>query len=161
MENFENNLERINTKEKLQELEASEDYLFHGSPYAIDTFEPRQAYTDVDNVSVADGEPAVFASTEIETPIFRSIFHEARFTNLQGSYELGFTASDDGDNYTHANQACIDVCKDQSGYVYVFKRDDFTQRFNTEWTASVVVKPVGVFHSNFEDIGIPIQSSKL
>jgi len=159
MEAISNQIEQISSKERLQELEASGDYLFHGSPAKIDTFEPRQAYTDVDGVPTPDGEPAVFASAEIETPIFRSIFHEDSFEGLEGSFEVGFSNSDDGSHYIHANDAAVEVCKQNTGYVYVFKRDDFTLRGNSEWVSGNEVKPMAVFSSDFEDVGLPIHSS--
>jgi hypothetical protein len=159
MESLPNQLEQINSKERLQELEATGDYLFHGSPFEVDTFEPRQAYTDIDGEPAPDGEPAVFASAEIETPIFRSIFHESSFENLEGSFEVGFSNSADGRHYIHANEAAVEVCRQNTGYVYVFKRDDFTLRGNSEWIAEKKVKPVAVFYSDFEDVGLTIHSS--
>ena len=161
MENIEKGIEEIKSKDRLKELEDSGNYLFHGSPNQIETFEPRQAYTDVDAVSVPDGEPAVFASTEIETPIFRSIFHESRFASLQGSFELGFSNGEEGHTYIHANQAAIDACQDKAGYVYVFKRDDFSQRSGTEWVAYEKVKPIAFFRSGFKDISISIQNTRV
>lgn len=160
METVPNKLEQLNSKERLQELEATGNYLFHGSPFTVDTFEPRQAYTDVGGEPAPDGEPAVFASAEIETPIFRSIFHESSFTGLEGSYEVGFSNSDDGSHYIHANDAAIEVCKQNTGYVYVFKRDDFVLRGNSEWVATKEVKPVAIFYSSFSDIGLPIELSR-
>lgn len=159
MEDMHNPLEQIHSKERLKALEASGEYLFHGSPFAVDTFEPRQAYNDIDNERVTDGEPAVFASEEIETPIFRSIFHESRFDKLNGSFELGFTSSDE-DHTIHANEAAINAVRDETGYVYIFKRSDFALRRNKEWISASEVKPVSVFHSTFDDIGIPISPSQ-
>lgn len=161
MEEIPNKLEQISSKERLQELEATGNFLFHGSPFQVATFEPRQAYTDDDDGQpTPDGEPAVFASAEIETPIYRSIFHESSFGGLEGSYEIGFSNSDDGSHYIHANEAAVEVCKENTGYVYVFKRDDFALRGNSEWVATKEVQPVAVFYSSFDDIGLPIQSSR-
>ncbi len=161
METIPNKLEQINSKARLQQLEATGNFLFHGSPFQVSVFEPRQAYTDDDNGQpTPDGEPAVFASAEIETPIFRSIFHESSFEGLEGSYEVGFSNGDDDNHYIHANQAAVEVCKENTGYVYVFKRDDFVLRGNSEWIATKEVKPVAVFYSSFDDIGLPIQSSR-
>jgi|AntRauTorcE11897_2_1112592.scaffolds.fasta_scaffold15151_2 hypothetical protein len=159
MEKIPNRIEQIHSKERLKELENSGEYLFHGSPFMVHAFEPRQAYTDVDGKPTPDGEPAVFASAEVETPIFRSIFHEHSFDGLEGSFEAGFSNSDDGSHYIHANKAAVQVCKENSGYVYVFKRDDFILRGNSEWVADKEVSPVAVFDSKFDDIGLPIQSS--
>ncbi len=161
MEEIPSRLEQISSKERLQELEATGNFLFHGSPFQVATFEPRQAYTDDDGGQpTPDGEPAVFASAEIETPIYRSIFHENSFESLEGSYEIGFSNSDDGSHYIHANEAAVAVCKENTGYVYVFKRDDFVLRGNSEWFATKKVRPVAVFYSSFDDVGLPIQSSR-
>lgn len=159
METLPNKLEQISSKESLLALANSGEYLFHGSPSEVEVFEPRQAYTDIDGVRKADGEPAVFASTEIETPLFRSIFHESTFEGLEGDYELGFSNSDDGTQKIHANEAAIDVCKERRGYVYVFKKEDFRLLVNTEWVTETNVRPVAVFHSCFGDIGLPIETS--
>ena len=160
MEGLPNQLEQIASKERLQQLEATGNYLFHGSPFKVDMFEPRQAYTDDDDGQpTPDGEPAVFASAEIETPIYRSIFHESSFEGLEGSYEVGFSNSDDGNHYIHANEAAVEVCKENTGYVYVLNRNDFELRGNSEWVANKNIKPVAVFHSNFGDVGLPIHSS--
>ena len=159
MEKIPNRIEQIHSKERLKELESSGEYLFHGSPFRIQTFEPRQAYTDIDGKPTPDGGPAVFASAEVETPIFRSIFHENSFDGLEGSFEAGFSNSDDGSHYIHANEAAVEVCKENSGYVYVFRRDDFILRGNSEWVANKEVKPTAVFGSTFDDIGLSIESS--
>lgn len=160
MESLPNSLEQISSKERLQELESTGEYLFHGSPFKINTFEPRQAYTDVNGEPTPDGEPSIFASAEIETPIFRSIFHESSFDSLEGSYEAGFSNGDDGSHYIHASDSAVEVCKQNTGYVYVFKRSNFILRGNSEWVSGVEVKPVAVFRTNFNDIGLPIQSSR-
>ena len=162
MESIRSQLEQIASKERLREFEATGEYLFHGSPYRVETFEPRQAYSDVDGKSTPDGEPAVFASAEIETPIFRSIFHDNIFKDLEGSYEVGFSngADDDGNHYIHANDAAVAVGKQNSGYVYVFRRGDFVLRGDSEWVSHKEVRPVAVFHSKFEDIGLQIYSSR-
>ncbi len=160
MEAIPNQIEQINSKERLQQLEATGEYLFHGSPFKVKAFEPRQAYTDVDGKPTPDGEPAVFASDEIETPIFRSIFHESSFDNLEGSYEVGFSNSDDGRHYIHASEPAVEVCKQNSGYVYVFRRTDFELRGNSEWVSYKKVKSVAVFQSNFKDVGLPIYSTR-
>ncbi len=159
MEYIHTPLEHIHSKERLQALEASGEYLFHGSPFSIDTFEPRQAYTDIDGVRTPDGELAVFASAEIETPIFRSIFHEAHFQNLRGDFKAGFTSSNE-EQTIHANEAAVNVVKNETGFVYVFERNNFKLNMNSEWIATSEVKPVSVFYSTFDDIGIPILASQ-
>ncbi len=160
MEEVLNQLEQIGSKERLQGLEATGGYVFHGSPFIVKAFEPKQAFTDIDGESTPDGEPSVFASAEIEIPIFRSVFHEHSLDGLEGSYEIGFSNSDDNKRYIHASKAAVEVCKKNFGYVYVFKRDDFALRGNREWVATTEVKPVAVFHSNVEDVGLPIYPSK-
>ncbi|MFZ2522848.1 MAG: hypothetical protein WAW92_00510 [Minisyncoccia bacterium] len=155
MEGILNHIETIKTKEQLKELEATGDFLFHGSPHSVSEFEPRQAYTEVDGKDVPDGEPAVFASAEIEVPIFRSIFHESNLVSTPGNYRIGIFTEDSGINI-HANQEAINVCQNRTGYVYVLKRSNFTLRENTEWISNSNVVPVAVFNSSFRDIGLPI-----
>lgn len=160
MESTPNNFEHIKDKGRLKELESSGQYLFHGTPSVVDEFEPRQAYTDVDEKPVRDGEPAVFASSEIETPLFCSIVNKAHFEGAEGELEVGFSNHEDTSDYAHANQATLDACRDKTGVVHVFKKDGFVFRGNHEWTADKPVKPVAIFESTFDDIDMPIQRSR-
>jgi len=150
-------IEEIDSKERLKVLEQSGGYLFHGTPFLLNIFEPKQAYTEnVEGVAIPDGEPSVFASAEIETPIFRSIFHDSHFQGHEGDFQSGFSNSGDKKDYINASQSAIDVCRGKEGYVYVFKREGFIFRGNKEWVAYTPVYPVAVFRSAFDDIGLPI-----
>lgn len=154
MESGPKNIEVINTKEKLMELEASGEYLFHGSPNKIFSFEPHQAFTDQGGNRVPDGEPAIFTSSEIETPIFRSIFHESQFDGKGGTFSMGFTNG--VKPLVNANEATIEVAKNNKGYVYVFYKKDFEPHRDTEWISKKNVTPYAVFYSSFKDIDLHI-----
>lgn len=73
---------------------------------------------------------------------------------------MGLSYGDDASTWIHGNEAAIEVCEGITGYLYVFKRDDFVLRGNSKWFATKEVKPLAVFKSSFVDIGLPILSSK-
>ncbi len=157
MEKIRNALETILSKEGLKQMEVSGNYVFHGSPSVITSFEPRQAYTEVNGESVMDGKPAIFASSEIETPIFRSIFHESNFNGLQGSFKIGFSNKEEEKSFIEANQAAINVSQNNKGYVYVFEKKYFHLRGNNEWISEQNIRPCAIFYSSFKDIGLSIK----
>lgn len=157
MEQAPSTIETITSKERLKELEESGNYVFHGTTEETVSLEPRQAYTDIEGVPTPRGNPSVFASHEIEIPIFRSIFHESRYRALEGSYSVGFADHEDGHIDLYANEAVVDLCKDVHGFVYVFDRNQFNHREGVEWISEQEVRPVAVFKTTIADIGLPIQ----
>jgi len=159
MESIENSpeIEIIESKEKLKEMELSGHYLFHGSSDPINIFEPRQAQSALDGKSFDDGDPAVFASSEIEVPIFRSIFHPAHYESLEGNFNTEMSHGENTGVSFKVSKNAMEASLDKTGYVYVFEKNDFELRNNIEWRSFKVIKPYAVFHASFEDIGLPIE----
>ena len=156
-EDIKNPLEIIESKQRLKEMELSGQYVFHGSPHLISKFEPRQAYTALDGESFADEEPAIFASSEIELPIFRSIFHPSNYENVKGSFSTGMSHGRDMEPFFQVSKDAMEASRGEKGYVYVFEKNDFELRDNIEWRSKKVIRPRAVFHSSFKDIGLPIR----
>jgi hypothetical protein len=70
----------MNPQEKLSQLEATNEHLFHGSPDGtIEVLEPRQSthIPDLNNPdeSILDGQPAVAATPYAELATFRAIIN--------------------------------------------------------------------------------------
>lgn len=118
-------------------------YVFHGSDADVDQLDPRQA---VDVVRGPDGEPAVFASDKTDFAIFFAIMNKtncpkgsrtragAEVDDEKGTAELKFGAT----------QETLDQIQDDaSGWVYVFKKEDFNQRPDggVEYTSKKPVEP--------------------
>jgi hypothetical protein len=86
----------IKGREALEILNTGE-YLFHGSMEKVERLEPRQAYTIQDNVRIKDGEPAVWATDNIDVAIFMAIakpFGRAAFRKIKENKLMHFTISD-------------------------------------------------------------------
>lgn len=143
-------------RERLETMERSGEYVFHGSPNGeIEIFEPRQAH-DYDlstREARPDGPPAVFAAPEADIAIFRALVNGARRVDKQHSHASRMSVTtEDGHKSLHfaANRNSLDGARlpGTTGYVYVFRRSDFTQRTKegkqAEWTSLEPVTPVTV-----------------
>ena len=146
-----NTLEQINSRERLVELERSGKYLFHGTSEIVDVFEPRQAMNFDGEKMVEDDKPGVFASAEIEIPIFRSIFSSTNMREKEGSFKTGM--ADHNDHVvTSANRDAIEAVRGETGFVYVLNKKDFAHRKGNEYIAYKPVKPVAVCETSYKDI---------
>lgn len=117
-------------REKLQSLEASGKYLFHGSEDPnIDSFEPRQAHNYRGGVQEPDGEPAVFASDKADYAILMALVNKK---NCPKGYESSAgTVDDEKGNIVlqlKAKKSALEQLNDESfGYVYIFDKDAFVK----------------------------------
>jgi len=143
-------------KEKLMELEKEGIYVFHGSPYLLQELEPRQARTfdKEEDEMVDDGEPGVAASPFAEIAIFRAIITRDLKDKDKKHYSgFGGGGSGERDKVTYRTTPEIfKKTKETSGYVYVFKKEDFVERSGIEWKSSNRVEPVKIFKVYFEDL---------
>jgi len=144
-------------KKKLDEYLQSEKYVFHGTISSnIEKFEPRQTYNWINGKKVKDGKPAVFASKNIEIPIFFSIFRNIEINN--SSFGAG---EYDGKIFFRATKNMIDYLKKNKikGYVYVFEKKYFFERDNkSKWlVCENKVKPVDVVEVTNSDIVLEIK----
>lgn len=136
---------------KLKEIENSGDYVFHGSPFEIEIFEPRQAYNTADEVEVPDGEPAVFASQKLDYAIFMAII------NIKNC-PRGYRSSSNGKIFKATKKTLEQITQDSDGFVYVFNKDDFLERSNgeEECVSYKPVKPLYKYPVSFSDITFEI-----
>lgn len=151
--------EKSPARTKLEILEASEKYLFHGSPTAgITEFEPRQAVNNTP--PQPDGSPAVFASEKADIAIFRAIINKSRV-------DPGKTYSSSWDNEGEdmifkVNQSTYDtvVQQDVIGYVYIFDRSLFHRYRGHEWRCEQPVLPELVVKVKVVDLPQEIVKTK-
>lgn len=140
-----------NSLESLQELERKGGYVFHGSPFKIEIFEPRQAFNWVNGVGVPDGAPAIFASSVLNYAIFMAIVNKE-------NCRLGSRSSSNGKVFKATKETLEQLTPEAGGYVYVFKKSDFKERTNGE-EECVRYEPIQPLHSyrlTFCDITFPI-----
>ena len=141
-------------RERLEALEKTGEYLFHGSPSAnIEEFEPRQAhdYDEQTKEAKPDGPPAVFAAPEADTAIFRALVNGAHLVDkTRGHMSRMGVVTENGQKNLHfaANKNSLDGARlpGTKGCVYVFRRSDFTRREEpgkqSEWVSFVPVSPI-------------------
>lgn len=129
----------------LHELEATGEYVFHGSHVGgIDELEPRQPYDWKSGSKKTHGDPSVVATPFVNIAIFRSVVYED-FTS--------FGVEDDGQLTFKASQKALDAGKKSIGYVYVLKRSDFSSfDGDMDWRASTSQKPERIVSVTFDDL---------
>lgn len=111
---------------KLLKLESESKWVFHGSPYEIEIFEPRQAYKyPKDKERIPDGDPAVFASPSADIAIFMGIINTV---NAPLGLRSGFGTDGEGKIKFKAIKETIDQLHNSKGYVYVFDKSKFSPR---------------------------------
>lgn len=153
MENFEQ--KKFSAKEELHSLEKTGEYVFHGSPFKLETLEPRQAHNhekreDGEYDPVPDGMPAVFASPFADTAIFMAIVNRK---NAPLGSRSGFSSNDRNNFEFRATKETFDqIGVDASGYVYVFNKDDFEERNHNESVAYKTVTPSRIIEVRKEDL---------
>lgn len=125
-----NNLHESPERIKLSKLESEDKWVFHGSPYEIEVFEPRQAYKyPKEGEKIPDGDPAVFASPSADIAIFMSIINEV---NAPLGLRSGFGTDEEGKIKFKATKKTIEQLNKAKGYVYVFDKTKFTPRSSLE-----------------------------
>ncbi len=114
-------------REKLFELEKTNQYIFHGSGNRLEYLEPRQAYNYIDKVGHEDGEPAVFASSLVDYAIFMAIINK-RNCPLGYHSSAGFTQDTHTLSLRSDKKGWEQLKEDAVGYVYVFNHKNFSER---------------------------------
>jgi len=144
MENLNQHLEKT-PREVLEDLEKTGLYVFHGSAFKIDKFEPRQAFqstrqNDGEYKKIPDGEPAVFASPFINTAIFWAVINKK---NCPVKSHSGFSADSRLKSLEfYATKEIMYQIKDETfGYVYVFYKEKFQERNYNEVVSYEEVEP--------------------
>jgi hypothetical protein len=155
----ENTQPHIESPEKLRllELEKEDRWVFHGSPTKLEKLTPRQAYTYPDKsreTKIADGEPAVFASPIADIAIFMAVVNGK---NAPKGSRSGFGASGEDQFKYRATKETLDQLHNVKGYVFVFNKDKFTPRSQTESCAYSEVIPdeiIEVTENDLPDISV-------
>jgi hypothetical protein len=150
--NKESLAEQFPNRAKLLKYLKSNKYVFHGSPYRIQSFEPRQAFDGIEN-PVPDGPPAVFASKEIEIPIFMAIVNSV---NAPLTSQSGFSMYHGEKPSLRITLDTLEQAKTGKGFVYVFEKKFFKHRRGMEWTCENSISPVDSVPVAFQDIGLPL-----
>lgn len=136
------NLEIVSQeKQKLLSLEATGNYVFHGSDSEIEELEPRQAHNFVDGENHPDGAPAVFASSLVEYAILMAIINK---NNCPNGYHSSSGTRNGITTYRATKETLDQLSNDSSGWVYVFNKDDFNSRAEkgVEYISFKNVKPI-------------------
>lgn len=144
-------------KEKLMNLEKEGIYVFHGSMELIEELEPRQPKIfDKDKKEMIEhGESSIAATPFAEIAIFRAVISNKIKSN-DGTHSSSFGY--DGHQLSfRTTPEILEQSKDAVGYVYVFKKEDFTKFSPMEWRSNKKLKPIRTFEVHFQDLPNNIQ----
>jgi hypothetical protein len=135
-------------KSKLTALQNEERYVFHGSGLRLEQLEPRQAYTVIDGMSVADGLPAIFATQFADYAIFMALINP-QTCPLGARSRCGY---EEGRLVFAASRHTLDQLNGSTiGFVHVFDRVDFELRGGPEWMCLKRIKPSSVVEVSLAD----------
>ena len=149
--------------EKLTQLEATGNHVFHGSADGnIEILEPRQAmhYPNLPESAegVLDGDPAISATPYADIATFRAMINRRQ---IPFSHTSSFDVDTDGKkNFGVSSEEVLDAVKDKKGFVYVFDKKEFkpynrnreATESDMEWRSSNPVKPIEVVEVGHEDL---------
>ena len=132
-------------KQILENLEKTGRYVFHGSPFKILKFQPRQAFNSIkkedgEYEKIPDGDPAVFTSPFVKTAIFMAVMNKK---NAPLESRTGFSSNNNGNFEFRATQETMNqISEDASGYVYVFEKEKFQEINFNESVSHEEVEPI-------------------
>lgn len=134
-------------RKKLLELEKTGKYFFHGSSNDVEIFEPRQSHNDINGVLVPDGDPAVSATPAVDYAIVMAIINVKNCP--RGCSSITNTTSDTKDaidfklEFLATKETIEQLDENSSGWVYIFKREDFPFRKDpSEYRSHIHVRPL-------------------
>lgn len=142
-------------KNKLLELEKTGQFVFHGSEFEIEEFEPRQAFNYINQEQIPDGDPAVFASNVADYAILMAIINK---TNCPRGYNSSVEVSRKNGVLQikyRASASTISQIKDEaSGWVYVFDKKLFKPKNDgeVEYLSYTKVRPLEKIKVKKEDL---------
>lgn len=144
--NMNESREKLSGRELLQDLEATHEYVFHGSDEVdLDYLEPRQAYNYSNGEKKPDGDPAVFASSKADYAIMMALINK---NNCPKGFRSSASSKqkENGEIFLRlrATKSSADQLNSASfGYVYVFDKNLFRNRGGgVEYVSSVGVSPI-------------------
>lgn len=148
-------MEKSPARNKLELLQSTGEYLFHGSPTAgIEEFEPRQARDGNPKTGEQwdDGPPGIAAADVIGPAIFKSIISKP---NLDEGISMwsSFGIKDKKVIYS-ASREGLEIIKSKKslGYVYIFRQSDFHQYKGFEYRCEEPIRPIDVVEVGVEDL---------
>jgi hypothetical protein len=141
----------------LKEFEGTGKFVFHGSPYKINTLEPRQPkiLDEKEEKLVPDGEISIVASLYFEIALFRAILNRK---NIPVNYKSGFGFDEETKRIDlKMSKETFAQLEGKTGYVYVLNKKDFSPRDPNrpkmmEWRAEKKVQPVRVVEVSSQDL---------
>jgi hypothetical protein len=138
-------------KEELLELQTSGMYVFHGTHKELKQFIPQQAHNFGGKIQTKDGKPAVFASSFAEYAIFMAIITEE---NCPHGYWSGAGLGESLLTFKATEKTLEQLNESSSGWVYVFNKNDFTERDpeGFEYVSHTEVIPVTQIHVSKQDL---------
>lgn len=145
-------------RERLLALEKQGCFVFHGSPDALTTLAPRQAYNRNEETGEMekDGEPAVFATPFADAAIFRALINE-KGVGGETTSEFGF----DGEKlHFAASGNLLAAAKKKTGKVYVLDKREFDAPEGMQCRSEQTVTPREVIEVTFEDLPADIKRLK-
>lgn len=129
-------------QKRLQDLEKSGKFLFHGSGYKLDILTPHQAHNFTeDKIYVPDDKPGIHATPNSDIAIFMAIFSKPNMPK-----ELHTSFGNDGDTLLfRASKETLDqLHANTAGYVYVVDKKEFTKRSAFEYISYQEIKPISI-----------------
>jgi hypothetical protein len=106
----------VSGRSALEYLSKTGQYTFHGSPYEIETLEPRQAYSNTQ----PDGEPAVATTPNVDSAIFRALINRKKDEEQGRKHHSAWSGTAAGMNYVTLKSSLDALSPEEKGYVYVF-----------------------------------------
>lgn len=143
------------TLKHLRQLEATGEYLFHGSLNPIDVIEPRQPFSD----HKPDGGPSVCAATDLDTALFMALFRGAqnivKVPSRSGYRHTG------NENYFYATAPLLQAVVGATAYVHVLPRTGFRLYRGNEMRSASPVTPTEIVPVTIRDFDHPVHEVPL
>lgn len=146
-------------KQKLIELEATGNFLFHGSGRELEVVEPKQDYISTNGIDEEDGDPAVFATPYIDYAIMLALVNEENCLD-------GFRAKAETDKLDNGSivlklqmseETSAQLEPEDFGFVYVLDKKQFNEKWPEEWTSCERCKPIDKILVTTEDLSDRIE----
>ncbi len=135
-------------KQRLLYLQGLNQYVFHGSGIKLDKLEPRQAYTIINDQSVKDGNPAVFATPIADVAIFMAIINKENIRDFRSEF-----IPNNGDPIFLATKKTLNrINNSLKGYIYVFDMKNFKLQGTCEAVSFKSVIPLETIMVSIKDL---------
>lgn len=137
------------TRQELHRLQKTRSYVFHGTAVKVKQLHPRLAFNYIQGRRVMDERAAVYATPFADIAIFMAVVNEK---NCPRRFRSGFSCKDSTLSF-RATQATLDqLSSKSSGYVYIFKKQDFKKINPSESVSYKAVKPFRIVKVTRRDL---------